>query len=143
MVAALLASTAVAQAPGYRVIAPRADAGTVTLTGDTLTVDQIVQVARYGAKVTLSATAKQRNADIYGLMLQGAAENMPIYLFNRGAGSGRAIALFDGDPLSPENRPRLEAQALRQFRNGAVSGGGPEVDEEAVVRALMSYAPTA
>ena len=37
---------------------------------------------------------------------------MPIYLFNRGAGSNRENQIFTGSPLSPENRPMLEARAL-------------------------------
>jgi histidine ammonia-lyase len=135
--ASIMAVPATAQAPGYVAIGPVRDAGTVTLTGDALTVDQVVRVARHGAQVALSPAARERNADTYGLMLQGAAENMPVYLFNRGAGANRAVTLFTGDPMSPENRPKLEEQALRQFRGGAVSGAGPEVAEEQVVRALM------
>lgn len=128
---------AAAAAPGYLSIQPVANASAVSLTGDDLTVEQLVRIARDGAKVLLSAAAKQRNADTYGLMLQGAAENVPIYLFNRGAGANRAVTLFEGDPLSPANRAMLEEQALRQFRNGATAGGGPEVAEEQIVRALM------
>jgi histidine ammonia-lyase len=41
-------------------------AKTITLTGHDMTIDQVIQVARYGSKVQLSAEAKQREADNYG-----------------------------------------------------------------------------
>jgi histidine ammonia-lyase len=47
---------------------------TITLTGKDLTIEQVVAVARYGAKVVLSPEAKQRSADRYGILLESAAE---------------------------------------------------------------------
>jgi len=70
-------------------------------------------------------------------MMEAAAEGMPVYLFNRGAGNQREIVTFEGDPLSPENKPKLEEKALAQFRNGAKSGTGPEIGDEDSVRAAM------
>ena len=64
---------------------------TITLTGHDLTVDDVVAVARHGAKVRLSPEAKQRNADTWGLMMQGSTEGMSIYLFNRGGGNQREV----------------------------------------------------
>jgi len=58
---------------------------TVKLDGHTLTIDEIVMVARHGAKVELSADARRHEADGYGLLLEAAAEGMPVYWFNRGA----------------------------------------------------------
>jgi histidine ammonia-lyase len=121
----------------YHPISPTMADKTVTLTGHDLTIDQVLAVARYGAKVQVSPEAKQRGSDTYGLMMEGAAEGMPIYLFNRGAGSGRQVATFEGDPLSPENRPVLEDRALKGFQRGAGNGTGPEVDSEELVRADM------
>lgn len=132
-----LAAPASAQPAGYRSITPVPTAQKVVLTGDDLTVDELIRVARGGARVELGAAARRRNADTYGLMLQAAAEGVPVYLFNRGAGSNRSVVTFSGDPQAPVNKAKLEAQALRQFRNGAVSGAGPEVAEEATVRAQM------
>ena len=133
----LWAGGALAAAGGYTPI-QLIDAGqTITLTGRDLTVDQVVAVARYGAKVQVSPQARQRGADIYGLMMEAATEGVLVYLFNRAPGSGRQVATFEGDPLSPQNRPRLEAKVLRQFQNGANSGAGPEVDAEERVRADM------
>jgi histidine ammonia-lyase len=98
---------------------------TVTLTGDALTVDEVLEVARYGAQVQLSARAKQRNLDTFNLMNEGAAEGVPIYLFNRDSGAGREIERFSGGPMSPANRPKLEAQALASFKKGGRSAASP------------------
>jgi len=128
---------AAAQAQSYKPITPTMTDRTVVLTGDTLTPEQVVQVARYGARVDVSPEARQRNAEVYGLMLQAAAEGMAVYLFNRGGGANRNVVTFEGDPHSAENRPMLEARALNAFRNGARGGAGPEVSEEEVTRAQM------
>jgi histidine ammonia-lyase len=109
----------------------------VTLTGRDLTIEQIVLVARSGAKVELSADARQREADNYGLLLEAAAEGIPVYWFNRGAGDQRETVMFDGDPLAPKNRALIEKQQSAIFHAGAVFGTGPEVSDEEIVRAMM------
>jgi histidine ammonia-lyase len=110
---------------------------TVILTGRTLTIEQIVDVARHGAKVELDATARQRQADGYGLLLEAAAEGIPVYWFNRGVGDQREIVMFEGDALSPANRAAIEQRQTASFRRGAVAGIGPEVEDEDLVRAMM------
>jgi histidine ammonia-lyase len=122
---------------GYRPIDATKLDKTITLTGHDLTLEQVVDVARYGAKVQLSPEAKQREADNYGLLLEAAAEGIAVYWFNRGAGDQRETVMFSGDPLSPENKAYLEKSQLQQFRMGAVGGYGPEVSEEEIVRAMM------
>jgi histidine ammonia-lyase len=124
-------------APEYVPIKPTMADKTVVLTGQDLTVEQVVQVARFGAKVRMSQEADRRRQDTYGLMNQGAAEDVPIYLYNRAAGAGRQITTFKGDPFSPENLPMLQARALAAFQGGATRGYGPEFDKEEVVRAMM------
>jgi histidine ammonia-lyase len=100
-------------------------------------VDQVIQVARFGAKVALSAEARQRSADAFALLLEAAAEGVPVYWFNRGVGAGRENVIFRGDPLSPDNKKFLEARQLAVFKRGALAGLGPEIDEEEVVRAML------
>src|SRR5512143_4161303 len=90
--------------PAYRPITPSLADKTVVLTGHDLTIDQVVQVARFGAKVALSPEARQRSADAYGLLLEAAAEGVPVYWFNRGSGAGRQTVIFAGDALAPANR---------------------------------------
>ena len=130
-------STQAFAAPEYHPIKATMADKTITLTGNDLTVEQVVQIARYGAKVQLSPEAKKRTQDTFNMMNQGAAEGMAIYLFNRGGGNQREVVQFTGDPLSPENRPRLEERVLNGFKNGANRGNGPEIADEDVARAIM------
>ena len=123
--------------PEYHSIDMALAAKTIMLSGQDLTVDQVVAVARHGAKVELTPQAKQHSADLYGLLLEGAAEGISIYRFNRGAGAQREVVTFSGDPLSPENKPKLAERALKTFQNGPNNGFGPEVADEDVVRAAM------
>jgi histidine ammonia-lyase len=136
----LLGSAASADAAAplpYHPITPNMAEQTVVLTGRDLSIDQVVQVARYGAKVALSAEARQRSADAHALLLEAAAEGVSVYWFNRGSGSGRERFIFTGDPLSPANKKLLEERQLAIFRRGALAGLGPEISEEEIVRAMM------
>ena len=121
----------------YRPIDPSMADKTVMLTGHDLTPEQVVQVARYGAKVALTADARRRSADAHALLLEAAAEGVSVYWFNRGSGSGREKFIFTGDPLSPQNKKFLEARQLAIFRRGALAGLGPELNEEEIVRAML------
>jgi histidine ammonia-lyase len=121
----------------YTPVTPTMADRTITLTGHDLTIEQIVAVARYGAKVQVSPEARQRQANNYGLLLEAAAEGVAVYWFNRGAGDQRETVMFDGDPTSPANKPKIEQRQLRGFRSGALWGFGPEVEDEEIVRAMM------
>jgi len=134
---ALCAVAPLCAAANYVPILPSMSNRTVTLTGRQLTIDQIVMVARYGAKVELSADARQRQADNYGLLLEAAAEGIPVYWFNRGSGDQRETIMFEGDPLSPKNKAQIEETQTERFRSGARWGTGPEISEEEIVRAMM------
>jgi histidine ammonia-lyase len=125
-------------APTYQPIDPTEAGKTITLTGHDLTIDQVIDVARNGAKVRLSAEAKQREADNYGLLLEAPAEGVSVYWFTRGAGAGREVKQFEGDPLTPENKALLEKKMLAAFQRGPANPlEGPEIDDEALVRAVM------
>jgi histidine ammonia-lyase len=127
-----------ASPPPYRPIIPTLANETVTLTGHDMTIEQVVKIARSGAKVQLSPAARQRSADAYGLLLEAAAEGVQIYRFNRGAGSNREVVMFTGDPMSPTNKPAIEARELADFKRGVKAGYGPEIDNEETVRAMMA-----
>ena len=130
---AVLAGSAFA----YNPIIPTKSGETVTLNGRNLTIEQVVDVARHGAKVRLTNGARQRSEDAYELLLEGARQDIPIYFFNRGTGSGRETPIFSGDPLAEENRQLLLERQLRIFKNGPRQGIGPEVADEEIVRAMM------
>jgi histidine ammonia-lyase len=125
-------------AAAYNPIVPRDAARTVTLDGKHMTMNQLVSIARYGAKVQLTGGARQRSLNAYLLLLEGARENVPIYYFNRGTGAGRQEVIFSGDPLSPENRELISENQRAAFRFGTSFGLGPEVNDEEIVRAMMA-----
>jgi len=122
----------------YIPIVPGAAGQTVTLTGQDLTTEQLVDVARRGAKVQLAPEARRRATETYGLLLQAAAEGIPVYLFNRGGGNNRQVVTFAGDPLAAENEARVAQTQLRAFQNGPRAGAGPELLQEEAVRAMMA-----
>ena len=124
-----LGSMPLQAAPAYQAITPTASDRSIVLTGHDLTLEQLVEVARFGAKVRLSADASQRQSDNYGLLLQAAAEGVAVYWFNRGAGQQRETVMFSGDPTTAENQAYLERTQLRSFQGGARAGFGPEVDQ--------------
>jgi histidine ammonia-lyase len=126
-----------AAATSYTPIEPTMSERTITLTGKDLSIDQIVAVARHGAKVEIGAEARRREAENYGLLLEAAAEGVPVYWFNRGAGEQRETIMFDGDPMTAKNRASIEKTQMDSFRQGARWGTGPEVSEEEIVRAMM------
>jgi histidine ammonia-lyase len=126
-----------AEAVAYNPIAPTQSNRTITLTGTDLTIEEVVAVARHGAKVTLSDAAKQRTRDAFNLLLDGARQGVSVYGFNRGTGSGRETVIFEGDPLSPENEQILRARQLSRFRERPRVGLGPDVMDEEIVRAMM------
>ena len=135
--AALGAAVHAGAAPYYVPITPTMADRTVTLNGHDLTIDQIVMVARDGARVELSAEARQHQADSFGLLLEAAAEGIPVYWFNRGAGDQRETVMFEGDPLSTKNRALIEKTQAERFLSGALWGTGPEIGNEEIVRAMM------
>jgi len=126
-----------AAAEVYTPITPTLSQQTITLDGHDLTIEQIVKVARHGAKVELSAAARQREADNYGLLLEAVAEGMAVYWFNRGTGDQRETVLFTGDAMSTANKPKVEQMQMERFRRGAAWGFGPPVSDEEIVRAMM------
>jgi len=64
--------TATAAAADYNPIVPTQAGRTVTLDGKSMTIEEVVAIARYGAKVELAPAARKRSKDAYELLLQGA-----------------------------------------------------------------------
>ncbi|HTI67101.1 MAG TPA: aromatic amino acid ammonia-lyase [Caulobacteraceae bacterium] len=117
-------------APAYAPIQPTAaaQARTIVLNGHDLTVDDVMAVARDGAKVRFSPAAIAQAEAGRGLLAQGNAEGLAIYGVNRGAGALREV----------------QTQRTQQAESGRTGDGGgarfgalPEIDEEALVRAFL------
>ncbi len=112
-------------AHAYTPIVPTLQDRTVVLTGRSLTIDEVVAVARHGAQVAFSAKAIQHAVDGRGLMLEADAEGITVYGVNRGGGALREVS------------SRQETEAGRQPRSANADGAPPEIDDEALVRANM------
>jgi histidine ammonia-lyase len=125
----------------YRPITATKGDTTITLTGHDLTIEQLVDVARHGAKVAISEGAMQRAADSFGLMLEAQHEGIAVYRFNRLAGSGREIATMTGDPDTAENTAKLAAR--HEARSGTIGQGpfagfGEDIPDEDIGRAMLA-----
>jgi histidine ammonia-lyase len=125
----------------YRPITATMGDTTITLTGHDLTIEQVVEVARHGAKVAISEDAMQRAADSFGLMLEAQHEGIAVYRFNRLAGSGREIATMTGDPDTAENTAKLAAR--HEARSGTIGQGpfagfGEDIPDEDIGRAMLA-----
>jgi histidine ammonia-lyase len=113
-------------APDYHPITPDAEGKTITLTGHDLSIEDVVAVARHGAKVRYSPEAIQRAADGDDLRAEAGAENIPVYGLNRGAGALREVQV-----------KRDEFVQLSNARSGAKEGVLPEISDEDLVRAFL------
>ena len=134
-----------ASAQAYNPITPTKANETITLTGKNMTVQDVVDIARHGAQVRVSAAHRQSSAANLELVFEGARQGIPIYGFNRGGGAEREVVIFEGDPLSEENAALLVQRRWDGFRLVGVHGGGeqhtglgPEVADEEIVRAQMA-----
>ena len=125
----LAAHAASAPVPAYAAITPTMENKTITLTGHDLTIEQVIDIARHGAKVKLSEEAIERAEAGRGLLAQGDEEGMTIYGTNRGGGALREVV---------QKRDRSETPPPnRNPGSGARNGILPEINEEELVRAFI------
>jgi histidine ammonia-lyase len=118
----------------YAAIQPMPTGKTITLTGHDLTLEQIVRAARYGEAVEFSPEAVRHQEDAWRLLLEGAAEGVPIVGFNRGA-DGKVA--FEGDPARPDNAAAIGQRLMAAFKSGTADPAEPEIADEDIVRATM------
>ncbi|MEX2524732.1 MAG: aromatic amino acid ammonia-lyase [Gammaproteobacteria bacterium] len=129
----------------YQPIEPTMGDKTITLNGKDMTIEDVVDIARHGAKVRVANEVYENAEKKLNLVLEGHRQGVPIYGFNRGGGAGREVTTFEGDPYAEENarelvRKRYEGSRLVGVHTAGEqhSGAGPEMPEEEVVRALMA-----
>jgi histidine ammonia-lyase len=131
---ATLTLAAAANAQLSQITPTKADE-TIVLDGHGLTIEQLVDIARGGARVEVAPEALDRAAASYGLMLQAQAEGVTVYRFNRGAGQQREIETLTGDPMSPEAQKVIQS---RFTGGGGPRGIGPDILHEDVLRAMLA-----
>ncbi|MEQ9370375.1 MAG: aromatic amino acid ammonia-lyase [Coleofasciculus chthonoplastes F3-SA18-01] len=107
----------------------------VVLTGNDLTIDDVVGVARRGMSVQATPEALDRVRRSHQLLLLAASQDQPIYGLNRGVGLNKDRSIFEGDTLSAEARQASEQFNANLLRSHS-AGMKPELSEE-VVRAVM------
>jgi histidine ammonia-lyase len=112
--------------PEYHSITPTLENETITITGHDLTIEQVVDVARHGAKIQYSPDAIRRASDGYDLRREAGAEGMPVYGLNRGGGALREVVTTEEDRLR-----------IAEMKHGAREGVLPEIVDEDLVRAFL------
>jgi hypothetical protein len=120
MMGALFPSAQAWAAPDYQPIVPTMEGTTIILSGHDLTIEQLIEVARYGAKVVYAPGVVQQASDARDLILEADAEGIPIYGVNRGRG-----ALREEKGTQVSFPPMLDAGML------------PEITDEELVRAVL------
>lgn len=98
----------------------------IEIDGDHLTIDQVVQVARHHAKVTLASQARNALTQSAKKIQDLVSKDNPIYGINTGFG-----------PLRDEkiDRTQVETLQINLIRSHAVGTGNPFPEE--IVRAAM------
>jgi histidine ammonia-lyase len=92
-----------------------------------MTLDDLVQVARNGAGVTLTAGAKERIGQAWQLVARWVAEERTVYGVTTGFGALSDVAISKADTR------QLQLNVLRSHAVGV----GPPLDDE-IVRAMMA-----
>jgi histidine ammonia-lyase len=99
---------------------------TITLNSSGLTMEQVVEVARNGAKIEISSEALEKMAATRAHIETLAKAEVPVYGISTGFG---ALA---NQHIAPEDRVQLQKSLIRSH----AAGMGDPVEKE-VVRALM------
>ncbi len=105
---------------------PNAYPATVTVNVGALSIEDVVAVARYGAKVEIAPEALEEVAATRERVEELAQDPTPVYGISTGFG---ALARRH---IPEEMRAQLQLSLVRSH----AAGTGPEVEEE-VIRALM------
>ena len=142
---ALLGAPAVAAAQaqeGFDPIVPSKAKKTITLTGEDMSIQDVVDIARHGAKVRIAKSHVDYMNRAYNLIIEASRQGIPVYRFNRGAGAARETVIFEGDPYAPANLANLQTRRLNAANGGRFRADRvpymPYVEQEEIVRAMMA-----
>src|SRR5262249_55603290 len=80
----------------------------IVLNGQSLSVEDVVRVARSRIKVRIDPEALERVRRSHELLLLAARQGHSVYGLNRGVGLNKDKVLFRGDTLSPAARRSSE-----------------------------------
>ena len=106
------------------IVDPAAERRTIILSGHDLTIDDVIAVARHGAKVRFAPGLAELSQARVDLTEQGNEEGMAIYGRNRGGGALR-------------EKPNAPQPGMNSAGSDARHGGLPEIQEEELVRAFL------
>ncbi|MFG6098929.1 aromatic amino acid ammonia-lyase [Leptothoe sp. ISB3NOV94-8A] len=110
---------------------------TISLTGQDLTTADVVQVARHGARVTISDEIFARVQRSHDILLLAAESGHQIYGLTAGVGLNKDQAFVDASGGLSEEVIQLSREFNRKLIYAHSAGAGPEMSEE-VVRAIMA-----
>ncbi|MDQ3085821.1 MAG: aromatic amino acid ammonia-lyase, partial [Actinomycetota bacterium] len=102
---------------------------TVVLTGTGLTLDEVVRVARAGARVELAPAAVENMRASRGVVEQALQSGQQVYGFSTGVGMRKRFAI-------EEDQARFNRQLIR----GHLVGQGPPAPADAVRATLLKLA---
>jgi len=126
-------SLALAAAPSGQAALRKHDAP-ILLDGHSLTIPQVVKIAREETPVVIASAALERVEQSFALVLAANQQGLPIYGLNRGVGLNKDQTILSG-PLDDETR-RLSERFNGSNLRTTSAGVGPEVPEDQV-RATM------
>jgi len=105
------------------------------LDGDSLTITDVIAVARNGRSVEISDEAFQKVKDSHTLLLAGAKNNLPIYGLNHGVGLNKDKKIFKGSTIDPEVKA-ISEKFNKNIIYSHSTGIGPEMSE-VMIRATL------
>lgn len=107
----------------------------ITITGDTLTIPDILAVAKASAEVSLTSDSiiKKRIRDCYDAMMKQIEDGIPIYGCNTGYGAQASHILTNG---TPDERIQISREISQSLVHVDVSTG--PVFEKEITRAAMT-----
>ena len=133
-----LALVAAPSSHAYTPIIPSESGRTITLDGKGMTIDQVVAIARNGARVSCRRRLASARTTPICCCSRARARTSRSTTSTAGPAPAARTRSSPGTRSTPENKALIERTQLTAFRTGKTFGLGPEVAEEEIVRAMMA-----